>query len=169
MKQVAIIIIVLVIAAAAYLVFTLSPRQVTPKDIHPVPGLVRASQPASEIEKPVDTTAVSQQNAETRTDSVQERQQVQVQSLPEVPAPAAGNDGNYYIIIESFKNTRAAEERADYLEKKLAAEIVVLPPTPAGICRLSYGRYTTFEAAETALIKVRIKIRPEAWILSPAK
>ena len=179
MKQVAVIIVLLVIAAAAYLVFTFSPRQVTPKDIHPVPGLVRTSQQSTAQENTPDTVAVNQPVAETGGSAVPGKQPEKAvpeqikpemaKPVPQASAPPVSDDGNYYIIIESFKNREAASQRASYLEKKYNTEIFILPPTPAGICRLSYGRYPTYEKADSALIKVRIKLRPEAWILSPAR
>jgi hypothetical protein len=71
-----------------------------------------------------------------------------------------------YIIVESFKNLTLARERAGKLTDDFNANFIVLPPTTEGYYRISFGKYATYEEAESAIKSIRTKIRPDAWIYS---
>jgi cell division septation protein DedD len=172
MKQFVVVVLFLLLCAAVYLMFNISPRQISLKDIEPVETVAEDPAPAKqEVTNASMLPVVSTDTSAGKENSVVQDQKpasepiagIQENKLPENDARA------YYIIIEGFKNNNAAKERAATLSKKFNAEMYVLPPTNAGIYRISYGKYSTYEQAETALIRVKIKIRPEAWILSPRK
>jgi cell division septation protein DedD len=172
MKQFVVVVLFLLLCAAVFLMFNISPRQISLKDIEPVETV--AEDPAPVKHEVADASMLP---VESKDSTVGKENSV-VQDPKPVPEPVAAiqenkppeNDAKaYYIIIEGFKNSNAAKERAETLSKKFNAEMFVLPPTHAGIYRISYGKYSTYEQAETALIRVKIKIRPEAWILSPKK
>jgi SPOR domain len=142
MKQLVMALVVLFVAIAVY-VFTLPPRKITIKDIHPavpvhagstgpaVPGPARAESPVKDV---IDKPAVE-----------------------------------YYIIIESFKSKPIAEQKAEQLRRKLNKDIIVLPVTKEGFYRISSGKYPTPEDAETAVKEAREGIRADAWIFSVRK
>jgi hypothetical protein len=80
-----------------------------------------------------------------------------------------GNDRvqvNCYIIIESFKNLTQAQQRAEKLKNDFNANFIVLPPTAEGYYRISCGKYSTLEEAESAIKSIKTNIRSDAWIFS---
>jgi len=172
MKQFVVVVLFLLLCAAVYLMFNISPRQISLKDIEPVETVAEDPVPVKhEVE---EATMLPSESRDTSAG----KETIVVQDQKPAPEPVAAiqenkppeNDARaYYIIIEGFKNSNAAKERAATLSKKFNTEMFVLPPTHAGIYRISYGKYSTYEQAETALVRVKIKIRPEAWILSPRK
>ena len=75
----------------------------------------------------------------------------------------------YYIIVESFKNLTLAQQRAEKLNNDFNKNIIVLPSTTDGFYRISYGKYSTYEEAESAIKSIRTSIRSDAWIYSLKK
>jgi hypothetical protein len=73
---------------------------------------------------------------------------------------------DYYIIVESLRNLTLAQKKAEELKKAFNADFIVLPPTPEGNYRISYGKYSTLEAAKSTLKSLKSKINSKAWILS---
>ncbi len=194
MKHFIIFVFFLLFFVIAYLVFTFSPRQFTLKDFEPVAEMSSENEEPSSVKLitteasmlPETLTSVDQDkpsagkiSSETKMIPAPEKNKTAKNSP--VTKMAKGSDTvsksvnpevsnhKYYVIIEGFKNLHAARERASNLEKKFNTEMVVLPPTPAGIYRISYGQYDTYELAEKALVWIKIKIRPEAWIFSVKK
>ena len=86
--------------------------------------------------------------------------------IPEIEAQADVREG-YFLIVASFSDPDQARQLAVKYEDKFDAEMIVLPPTPNGFYRVSYGRYTSPEEAGTALPAVRSKVSSDAWIYSP--
>ena len=70
----------------------------------------------------------------------------------------------YYLIVASFRDIDQARQAADEYEAAYNADFIVLPPTPQGNYRISYGRYSTPEAADAALSTVRQTINADAWV-----
>lgn len=81
-------------------------------------------------------------------------------SYPSVAAPRT------YIIIASFSDQDLARKMAETYIAQYQAEIIVLPPTPRGNFRLSYGSYASSGEAMAALETVRHNGFPDAWILA---
>jgi hypothetical protein len=168
MKQFIAIVVILIVAAVAFLIITMKPREITPKDIHPVPGLVTNVSDTPAVQTPV----AGNQPVEEASMTLPSQASEPAEKI--VPPKGSQEDivhpgGNYFIVINSFRNLKMAREKADNLRKKLNSEIYILPLSDDGLYRLSYGKYETREDAERALINVRINIRPEAWIYSTAK
>ncbi len=134
--------VVLFVAFAVY-VFTLPPRKITLKDIHPV--------------IPVHTDSTGSAAPET--------------TRPESPVKEVvdKSEVEYYIIIESIKSKSMAQQKAEQLRKKFNKDIIVLPTTKEGFCRISFGKYSTPEDARAAVKVAREGIRPDAWIFSVRK
>ena len=78
----------------------------------------------------------------------------------------SGKQGNYYIIVGSFKNLTQAQQGAKKIINVLNKQIIILPPTTKGYYRISYGNYSTLEEANANLISIRKNINPDAWIFS---
>ena len=72
-----------------------------------------------------------------------------------------------YIIIASFGDLEHARLTAEAYTVKYQSEILVLPPTPNGNYRISYGSYSSSGEAIDALGTVRQAGFPDAWILAP--
>lgn len=81
----------------------------------------------------------------------------------EAEAPSDKERG-YYLIVASFSDIDRARQVAEKYRNDLDAEMIVLPPTPQGYYRVSYGRYSTPEEASAALPAVREKINSDVWI-----
>jgi len=75
------------------------------------------------------------------------------------------NKTKFYIIIGSYKNLLQAQQKAERIIKDTNINIIVLPPAKEGYTRISYGKYPTLEEAQSAIINIRTKITPDAWIL----
>jgi hypothetical protein len=187
MRQFVLLIVILIFAAGVYYLLTLPPREIKLKDIHPVQYRAVNQPDSSVMESPSpDSTG---ENAEDKTDEAVNTA-VFNNTMDSIPPETVEPDltttktsdasfvpvmvktassgkmaGDYYIIIESIQNPSLAAEKAEILRKKLNAEIYVLPPTPEGNCRISYGRYNTMDAARSAAAEVRANIRSDAWIL----
>ena len=72
-----------------------------------------------------------------------------------------------YIIIASFGDLEHARLTAEAYTVKYQSEILVLPPTPNGNYRISYGSYSSSGEAIDALGTVRQAGFPDAWVLAP--
>jgi hypothetical protein len=83
--------------------------------------------------------------------------------IVEADAPADKGSG-YYLIVASFSDIDQARQVAEKFRNDLEAEIIVLPPTPQGYYRVSYGKYSTSEEASATLPVVREKVSSDAWI-----
>lgn len=75
-------------------------------------------------------------------------------------------DGCYYIIVGSYKESVAAQEKAEKLRKSLNREFILLPQSKEGYFRISYGKYSTHEEAEAIIDGIRQNIDHGAWIYS---
>jgi hypothetical protein len=139
MKQIVLIIFILFIAAAAY-VLTLPPKKITLKDIHP---------PVTHSESPKETEAGK-------------------------PAPFKGREkdgtdtvkAEYYIIVESCTNLNLAQQKKEKLTNDFNINFILLPATPEGYYRISYGKFSSMEEAKLKIKGVRTKICSDAWIYS---
>jgi len=142
-KNAAIFTAVVLAIAAAFLIITLPPRRITLKDVPPA-GAPKIS--------PKET--VKQEN--TPADSQQTYFSEKVQP-------------GFYIVVGSFKSVAQAQQNAAELKNKFNANIIVLPPTPQGLYRISYGIYSTREEAESAIADIRKNIGPDVWVYSVNK
>ena len=142
-KNAAIFTAVVLAIAAAFLIITLPPRRITLKDVPPA-GAPKIS--------PKET--VKQEN--TPADSQQTYVSEKVQP-------------GFYIVVGSFKSVAQAQQNAAELKNKFNANIIVLPPTPQGLYRISYGIYSTREEAESAIAGIRKNIGPDVWVYSVNK
>jgi len=88
--------------------------------------------------------------------------------IMEAEAPA-DKEGGYYLIVASFSDLDQARQAAEKYKNDFEAEMIVLPPTPQGYYRVSYGRYATPEEASSTLPAVREKVSSDAWIYSIKK
>jgi cell division septation protein DedD len=142
-KNAAIFTAVVLAIAAAFLIITLPPRRITLKDVPPA-GAAKIG--------PKET--VKQEN--TPSDSQQTYVSEKVQP-------------GFYIVVGSFKSVAQAQQNAAELKNKFNANIIVLPPTPQGLYRISYGIYSTREEAESAIAGIRKNIGPDVWVYSVNK
>ena len=142
-KNAAIFTAVVLAIAAAFLIITLPPRRITLKDVPPA-GAPKIS--------PKET--VKQEN--TPADSQQTYVSEKVQP-------------GFYIVVGSFKSVAQAQQNAEEIKNKFNADIIVLPPTPQGLYRISYGIYSTREEAESAIAGIRKNIGPDVWVYSVNK
>jgi len=77
----------------------------------------------------------------------------------------AGGTGETYLIIASFNDPEKARKTADVYTAKYHADIFILPATPDGFYRISYGRYASAEDAGEALRDVKQMGFTDAWLL----
>jgi cell division protein FtsN len=139
-------VLVLIIAFLIFAVIglvSLPPRDVTLKDMSP------AVLPQAEPEEPA--TPVTSL-IETPKTGDEDKEQV-----------------DYFIIIESFRDHTLAQEKAEKLMKAFNTNIIVLPPTAEGFFRISYGKYSTLEEAESAIKSIRTIISSDAWVFTVKK
>jgi hypothetical protein len=142
MKQFALIIVILFIAAAVY-VFTLPPKHIALKDLHP------AVVPDTNPEEPQTQNATINDSSETdRYNKV-------------------GVD--YYIIVASTRNLTLAKQNAEKLRNHFNTDIILLPPTTEGNYRISCGKYSNHEEAKSSLKSIRTNISQDAWIFPVRK
>lgn len=99
-------------------------------------------------------------NPSTEAESVDE---ALLERIMEAEAPAEV-EGGYYLIVGSFSDIDQARQAAEKYKNDYEAEMIVLPPTPQGYYRLSYGRYSSPEEAGATLPAVREKVNSDAWI-----
>ena len=142
-KNAAIFTAVVLAIAAAFLIITLPPRRITLKDV-----------PPADAPKISPKETVKQEN--TPADSQQTYVSEKVQP-------------GFYIVVGSFKSVAQAQQNAAELKNKFNANIIVLPPTPQGLYRISYGIYSTREEAESAIAGIRKNIGPDVWVYSVNK
>jgi len=187
MKQLALIFIVLFIAVIIYLA-TKPPKDITLKD------MIKYSAPKGDPAKRNQEPVFQQTDEEkiSASDSFENSGQGSNLSKPETAGERntmnSANSGSkvteaagtpafepvsgtvcYYIILESCRNFKLAQERAEKLQDSFKTKIIVLPPTPEGYCRISHGQYATREEAEAAILAVRKKISTDVWIFSAKK
>jgi len=99
-------------------------------------------------------------------------QQVRVDSIlpdTEKTIPAEKPGITYYIIVESATNQDLATKKTEKLKNTFRADFIILPPTKEGLFRISDGKYSTLEEANSALQHIRKTIRSDAWIFSLKK
>jgi len=132
--------LIIIILFALYYLITLPPKSISLKDIPPAIAVHT---------NPKDSVSPGS---------------ILIDSLKTEKKGMARND--CYIIVESFKNLTLARDRAGKLSDDFNANFIVLPPTADGYYRISYGKYSTYEEAESAIKSIRTKIRPDAWIYS---
>jgi hypothetical protein len=83
------------------------------------------------------------------------------------PVTPAGKQGAItYLIVSSFANEEQARKMADSYSSRYQADIIVLPPTPGGYYRISYGSYSSPEEAQAALDHLKHNGFPDAWLLT---
>ena len=75
----------------------------------------------------------------------------------------------YYIIVESVKGELHAKQNAAKLKSDFNSDFIVLPPTSAGLYRISCGKYTSLEKAKSSINNVSRNVRSDAWIFSEKK
>ncbi len=149
-------------AAILYHVFTMPPKGMSIKDLHPV--LVQHSPTDTSITRDASSYGSDSElkagtsGPDARGNNATVRQDY---------APEAEPD--FFIIIESFRDLKVASRKAATLEKELKTRIFVLPPSENGYYRLSYGKYSTMDEARQALAYIKVKVRPDAWIYSVKK
>ena len=85
---------------------------------------------------------------------------------PSEVKPTSGPGGGYYLIVASFSDIDQAQQVAEKYANDYNADIIILPPTPKGYYRISYGRYSTPEEAGATLPTVRETVNSDAWMYS---
>jgi hypothetical protein len=117
-----------------------------------------------------DSTSVDKPRPEPKAKS--EAKAVAVSEAEAKPKPKTGSipvtdsEAAWYIIVESLKDKKAAEQRADKLKEQFSMDFFALPPTKEGNYRVSCGKYTSLEAARSAVKNVRTSIQQDVWIFS---
>jgi hypothetical protein len=150
MAKVAFVIIILFLLAVAFII-SLAPKDTTmlaPEDITMI-----------NIPPSVSTHTISKDTAtfeNTLSDSLEKDGDDEVQV-------------SYYIIVGSFRNITLAQQKAETFRNDLNKNIIVLPPTKEGYCRISYGKYSTIEEAKYTIKSLRKDISSDAWIYSVKK
>ena len=147
MKQksiaVAFVIIFALFMLTAVLIFTLPPRDITPKDITPA-----IAQHTSTKEPTAPGVTLADSNKADEND----KEQV-----------------DYLIIIGSYKNPTQAQQKAKELRNDFNTNILELPLTKEGFYRIGFGKYSSLEEAESAINSIKTNISPDAWIYSLKK
>jgi hypothetical protein len=72
----------------------------------------------------------------------------------------------YYLIVGSYSDIIQARQAAVDFRNDYDGDFIILPVTPRGYYRISYGRYSTPEAADATLSTVRQTINADAWVYS---
>ena len=142
-KNAAIFTAVVLVIAAAFLIITLPPRRITLKDVP------RAVAPQTSPKEPVKKESTIADSPQTYVSE-------------KVPS-------GYYIIVGSFKSLSQAQQNAVEITNKFNANIIMLPPTPQGLYRISYGKYNTREEAESSIAGIRTNFGSDVWIYSVKK
>lgn len=142
-KNAAIFTAVVLVIAAAFLIFTLPPRRIMLKNGPP------AVAPQTIPKEPVKQES-------TLTESPQKYVSEKVPS-------------GYYVIVGSFKSLIQAQQNAAEIANKFNSNIIMLPPTPQGLYRISYGKYNTREEAESSIAGIRTNFGSGVWIYTVKK
>ena len=96
----------------------------------------------------------------SHSDSInKDTRSLQVNSIP-----PAGISFNSYIIVASFATPEQAAKASDDLAERYKEDFFVLPPTTSGYYRISLGRYSSPEEAQTVLESVKNGSFPDAWL-----
>jgi hypothetical protein len=147
MKQktfaIAFVIIFALFILSAVFIFTLPPRDITPKDIPPA------------IAQHSITKEPAAQKI-TIADSIEEVANNKVKV-------------DYLIIVGSYKEMAQAQQAAKGLNNDFKMEIIELPRTKEGFYRIGYGKYSSLEEAKSAIKTIKTNICPGAWIYSVKK
>lgn len=72
----------------------------------------------------------------------------------------------YYLIVASYSDITQARQAAERYKSDYGDDFIILPPTPEGNYRISFGSYSTSGAAAAELSMVRQTINPDAWVYS---
>ncbi|MDZ7636172.1 MAG: SPOR domain-containing protein [Bacteroidales bacterium] len=110
-----------------------------------------------EAEAPAETEASSGAGAPSET------------VVPSEVKVTPGHGGAYYLIVASFSDIGQAQRMAEKYTSDYDADIIILPPTPQGYYRISYGSYSSPEEAGATLPSVRETVNPDAWVYSIKK
>lgn len=138
--NIAIMIFAVLLIALAFYVILLPPQEITIKDI--TPKIARHSSPNRTSFQEI-----------SHVDSVVTDDDVKVRV-------------EYYIIVQSNRNLRQAQQKAEELTNKYNTNFIVLPRTKEGFYRISYGKYSKLEEVNSIIKGIRTNIRSDAWILS---
>lgn len=153
-----ILIVFMLFAAVLVYVYKLPPRKsITLKDYHPTitPDLdIRAEESA-----PNNASLVDSINNIDSLDSIDSLEPETVDNL----------NVEYYVIVGSFKTLSMAQQKAKEFRDNFSANIIVLPLTPEGYCRISCGKYSTLEDAKSAQKSIGKNICSDAWVYSVTK
>lgn len=182
MKQLALLVSVLFIAALLYVIF-MPPRQLTLKDLQkdPLPNYYDQSEPETLQNTLHDSYdngsgAISNHSDSSNIPTVKLQADPPRSKINSASGNASQSDvpGNnqkpgFYIVIESCKSLAQAQQRAEKLRKSFNANIFALPPTTEGICRISYGKYSSLEEARSVLNGLKSRFGAGIWIYSPKK
>jgi hypothetical protein len=165
MKQLILIVFFLFITVILFII-TLPPKGVTLKDLQPevIPRAI-SREPVKQDTTPIDTA--KEVFSSSSPNEFEEEENAHSEGIK--TALDAESEVEYYIIVEGFSNQLQARQRAEKLKKDFSADIIVLPPTAEGFYRISFGKYTTLEAAKSSIQSIRTKVKSDAWILSLKK
>jgi len=123
-------------------------------------------QDADDTEIIADTVITTPQEEEVLPPEVVEEKEeevlppVAVEKVEEVIISPA-----YYIIIGSSTDLDYIEKETKRLNNLHRVNSIILPPSPGGYYRISYGKYNSSEEAVEVLRYVRDNIRSDAWVL----
>lgn len=140
MLNIAIMIFAVLLIALAFYVILMPPQEITLKDI--TPAITRNSSPNGPSLQEINPVDSSITEGDVK---------VQVE---------------YYIIVQSNRNLRQAQQKAEELTNKYNTNFKVLPRTKEGFYRISYGKYSKLEEVNSIIKGIRTNIRSDAWILS---
>ena len=138
--NIAIMIFAVLLIALAFYVILMPPQEITLKDI--TPAITRNSSPNGPSLQEINPVDSSITDGDVK---------VQVE---------------YYIIVQSNRNLRQAQQKAEELTNKYNTNFKVLPRTKEGFYRISYGKYSKLEEVNSIIKGIRTNIRSDAWILS---
>jgi hypothetical protein len=138
--NIAIMIFAVLLIALAFYVILMPPQEITLKDI--TPAITRNSSPNGPSLQEINPVDSSITDGDVK---------VQVE---------------YYIIVQSNRNLRQAQQKAEELTNKYNTNFIVLPRTKEGFYRISYGKYSKLEEVNSIIKGIRTNIRSDAWILS---
>jgi hypothetical protein len=125
---------------------------------------------------PVSEASIVDEAIMTRIMEAEAPAEAELLLAAETPSEAAepseekvdtGSGGGYYLIVASFTDIDQAQRMAEKYRDD--TDIIILPPTPQGYYRVSYGHYATPGEAGAALPIVRQTINTDAWVYSIKK
>lgn len=122
-----------------------------------------------EAEAPAETEAPSGAVAPSQFGALSGAVALSESGAPSKVKATSEPGGGYYLIVASFRDIDQAQLVAEKYTNDYNADIIILPPTPQGYYRISYGRYSTPEEAGATLPAVRETVNPDAWVYSMKK